>query len=161
LFRGKKWELVAGSIVFNGTKEYSALYLLAQQNIGNLLVDVIVKGSLGDLSLAFRSSPPLSQREILSYILFGRPIGEISSFQGAELSQSLLRLQNLSKRFDFLGKIKDAVGFIDRVDLVPGDSQAGDFSLKIGSYVLPRLFLGVKKNLSSNANGIEIEADLL
>ena len=154
---------MVGSLLLKEIKEHSAFYISAQQNIGSVLIDVIVKGTLGDLSLAFRSSPMLSQKEILSYILFGRPLRAITPFQGSELSQSILRLHDVSKEgFDLLGKIKNALSFIDRIDFVPGDSdQAGDFSLKVGSYILPRLFIGLKKNFTSNAQGIEIEADIL
>ena len=58
-----------------------------------------------------------------------------------------------------MAKIKDTLGFIDRVDFSPG-GEYGDMSIKIGSYILPRLFVGVKRNFSSNVNGLEIEASI-
>jgi len=163
LFKGKQWDLTSGVIVFKGEKaKKSSLYAKGKAAIGNIDVETVIKGSFDDLEIAFSSSPALTQKEILCHILFGHPLREISSLQGVELDQSANKLQSKgSDAFDAISKIKECFG-IDRLDVVHGTGvDAQDLSLKIGSYVLPRVFLGVRKNFSSNAHGIEIEADII
>lgn len=163
LFNGKKWALTQGTIALKGEGgKKSSLYTVAELEIDAIPIEVIVKGALDDLSLVFRSSPQMTQKEILCHILFGRGLREITPFQGAELTKSINKLANSSSQgIDILDKIRNSFGFIDRVDFVHGSGdQAGDLSLKVGSYLFPRLFVGVKKNFTSHANGIEIEADL-
>lgn len=167
LFPGKKFKISQGTISFAGElNKKTTLYIVGEMEIEDIVAQVIVKGPLGNPSLAFRSNPPLSQREILSWILFGRGMGDITSYQGAELTQSFNRLKRSGggKNSSFLTsltRLKENLG-IDRIgiDRTQKDGKE-EISLQVGKYIFPDVFLGVTRNMSSDSNRIGVEANLL
>jgi translocation and assembly module TamB len=170
LFPGKKFKISQGTISFAGDlNKKTTLYVVGEMEVEHIVAQVVVKGSLSNPSLAFRSNPPLSQREILSWILFGRGMGDITPFQGAELTQSFNHIKRSSstaanKNSSFLTnltRLKENLG-IDRIGIDRSNSPDGkeEISLQVGKYILPDIFLGIKRNMSSDVNRIGLEANL-
>lgn len=170
LFPGKKFKIAQGTITFAGElNKKTTLYIVGEMEIEHIVAQVIVKGPLSNPSLAFRSNPPLSQREILSWILFGRGMGDITPFQGAELTQSFNQLKRsrnpaVNKNPSFLNnltRLKENLG-IDRIGIDRTNTKDGkeEISLQVGKYISPEVFLGVKRNMSSDVNRIGVEANL-
>lgn len=156
LFNGKKFKISEGSISFAGdmSKE-TLLYVVGEMEIGPIVANVVLKGPLINPSLLFRSTPPLSQTEILSWILFGRGMGDITPFQGSELTQSINELKNSGgSNSTFLTRFKESLG-IDRIDFHNGEGKDDKRSVQVGKYILPELFLGIKRDATSNRIGIE------
>lgn len=170
LFPGKKFNITQGTISFAGElNKKTTLYIVGEMEIEHIVAQVIVKGSLSNPSLAFRSNPPMSQREILSWILFGRGMGDITPYQGAELTQSINQIKRSrstsgKKNPTFLNsltRLKENLG-IDRIgiDRKSGKDGKEEVSLEVGKYILPEVFLGLKRNMSSEVNCIGLEANL-
>ncbi len=98
--------------------------------------EIIVKGPVNKPAISFRSNPPLSQREVLSYILFNRGISDITPGQGDELTQSFMSLnsnEQTSRSNDFLSRVRNNIG-IDRLDFAACDNQNKEFALQAGEY---------------------------
>ena len=78
----------------------------------------------------------MSQRDILSWILFGRSSTEISPFQGTELSQSIKDLtKGKSKNPDVLTKLRESIG-IDKIDISKTEgNQSNEVSIQVGKYI--------------------------
>ncbi|MGZ6298783.1 MAG: translocation/assembly module TamB domain-containing protein, partial [Parachlamydiaceae bacterium] len=161
LFDGKKFRISEGTISFAGElNKKTTLYVVGEMEIGPILAQVVVKGPMNDPSLLFRSTPSLSQREILSWIIFGRGMGDITAFQGAELTQSLSKLKEAGKEGpSFFSRLKEALP-LDRIG-ISGEGGAEDLSLQVGKYLTPEIFLGVKRNMTTEVNRIGIEANLM
>lgn len=162
LFNGRKFKLTQGTITFSGDpKKKTQLYVVGQQEVESIMVEVILKGPLHDLSLAFRSTPQLSEKEILCHLLFGRGTSEITPFQGAELTESINKLKNQGgEEPNFLSNLKKHMG-IDRIDLSHGTgAESEEISLQVGKYLSPGVFIGLKKGITTDANRIGIEAEL-
>ena len=124
------------------------------------MAEIILKGPVTKLAVSFRSNPPLSQREILSYILFGRGISDITTNQGTQLSQSFVDLQNNSQASssgDFLSRLRNNVG-IDRLDF--GSSNDNDYSLQIGKNITENITFSVNKSIIDAMYHYSIEAKL-
>lgn len=155
LFNGKKFKISEGTISFSGeiTKKTN-LYVVGEMEINPIVAQVVLKGPINNPSLLFRSTPPLSQREILSWILFGRGMGEITPFEGRELAQSINDLKDAGgTNPTFLTRFKESLG-IDRIDIHNGEGK-DDISLQVGKYIHPEIFLGIKRDMTSNRIGIE------
>jgi translocation and assembly module TamB len=153
LFNGKKFQLSQGTISFNGDmKKKTQLYVVGEQEVASILVEVIVKGPLNDLALAFRSTPQLSEKEILCRLLFGRGTDEITPFQGAELTESINKLKSHQgdAEPEFLSRLKKSFG-IDRLDINHGGVDKEEISLQVGKYLSPSIFIGVTKGITSDA----------
>jgi autotransporter translocation and assembly factor TamB len=88
---GKQFRLSEGDINLAGpvdsTKlDVTATYTVPTQGSGDaegVLVDVHARGRLDSLSLEFTSDPSMSQDDILSYIVTGRPASDNPLFEGA------------------------------------------------------------------------------
>lgn len=162
-FNGKKFEIKEGTITFAGDPEKkTTLYVIASKDLGKINAEVILKGSVRNPSVAFRSNPPLSQREILSWILFGRGATDITPFQGAELSQSINDLAKKAQNEpDMLTKLRDKIG-IDRIDISKTEgNESNEVSLQVGKYISRGVFVKLNKSITSQANQVGIEADIL
>lgn len=170
LFPGKKFKISQGTISFNGEfSKKTTLYVVGEMEIEHIVAQVVLKGPLSDPSLQFRSNPPLSQREILSWILFGRGMGDITPFEGAELTQSLNQLKRAGAGggpnpsiLNGLARLKESLG-IDRIGIDRTNTKDGneEISLQVGKYIMPDVFLGIRRNMSSDVNRIGVEANLM
>lgn len=162
-FNGKPFLINEGTITFAGDPEKkTSLYVIANREIENIKVEIILKGSLKFPGITFRSNPPLSQREILSWILFNRGLSEITPFQGTELNDSITNLNTRkSKKPDMLTKLRNQIG-VDRIDITRGDKGLeNEVSVQVGKYLSPGIFVSVNKSITAEANRLCIEANLI
>lgn len=158
MFNGKNFSLDQGTVSIAGDIDKKTnLYVIAAKDLGKVKVEVIMKGSLKNPEISFRSNPPMSQREILSWILFNRGTSEISHFQGSQLRESITNLSNTHKGPDVLTKIRNALG-IDRLEICkggPGDSES--MGVQVGKYISQNVYVSINK---SDVNRLAVEAAL-
>lgn len=162
-FNGKSFLIKEGTITFAGDPEKkTSLYVIASREIEDIKVDIILKGSLKYPAITFRSNPPLSQREILSWILFNRGLSNITSFQGTELNESITNLNTRkSKKQDMLTRIRNQIG-IDRIDIMRGEKGSeNEVSVQVGKYVSKNLYISVNKSITAEVNRLCLEANLV
>lgn len=162
-FNGKAFEINQGTISFAGDIEKkTTLYVIAHRDLGQITAEIIVKGAIKHPSIAFRSNPPLSQREILSWLLFNRGISDITPFQGEQLTQSITNLnQDQSQKGpDLLTKLRTKIG-LDRIDISgDGNCDSNELSLQVGKYISKGVFVTLNKSFGAEANRLGIEANL-
>lgn len=160
---GKVFTFTQGNIHFAGSpSKKTSLYIIAGKDIDNIHAEIIVKGPVTKPVLSFRSNPPLSQREVLSYILFNRGIADITQDQGDQLSQSFIELSESdqsTKSSDLLSRLRNNIG-IDRLDITSSDSTNKDVSLQVGKYITDSVFVSINKSISDIGNRVAIEANL-
>lgn len=159
---GKTFAFTQGNIHFAGpVSKKTTLYVVASREIDRITAEVIVKGPINNPVFSFRSNPPLSEREVLSYILFNRGISDITTDQGNQLTQSFMTLNTESSNTgDLLSRLRNNIG-IDRLDFSGGDSSdSNDFSLQVGKYISPGVLVSINKSLNAAANRVSIEADV-
>lgn len=148
---GKLFKFTQGNIHFGGApSKKTTLYVVASREIDRITAEVIMKGSTENPVFSFRSNPPLSEREVLSYILFNRGISDITADQGNQLTQSFITLSSSSgssSNSDFLTRLRNNIG-IDQLDFSTGDSEGKDISLQVGKYISPGVHFSVNKSLN-------------
>lgn len=162
-FNGKIFNLTQGTIHFAGDPEKkTTLYVVASKDIDRIRADIIVKGPAQKPEISFRSNPPLSQREVLSYILFNRGISDITSDQGDQLSQSFISLnssEQTSASTDFLSRLRNNMG-IDRLDFTTNDKENNNFGLQVGKHITDNIIVSVNQSMTSLSPVIAVEAKL-
>ena len=162
-FNGKIFNLTHGNIHFAGAPDKkTTLYVVASKDIERITAEIIVKGPVNKLGVSFRSNPPLSQREVLSYILFNRGISDITSDQGDRLSQSFISLnsnEQTAASDDFLSRFRNNIG-IDRLDFTTNDKENKDIGLKVGKNINENISVSVNQSMTSLAPRIAVEAKL-
>lgn len=161
-FNGKFFKINEGSIQFSGPPaQKTSLNILASKEIDRIKAEVILRGPIKKPVLTFRSNPPMTQKEILSYILFNRGITDINPTQGAQLNQSIVTLSSGKDNTDFLSWLRATIG-IDRVDISsPSNStDTNAISLQVGKYISRGIYVTVNKSINADTNSVGVEASL-
>lgn len=158
---GKPFQVREGFITFAGNLEKkTTLYVIASHEIDSINVDIILKGSMKNPSISLRSNPPMSQRDILSWLLFNRGASEITPFQGTQLNESITDLLKENSEPDLLTRIRNRLG-IDRIDISRPDSTSNEVSLQVGKYLSKGLYVSVNKSVTADAKRLAVEANLI
>jgi len=155
---GHPFEIKEGTITFTGElKKKTTLYVIASRDLDELTAEIIVKGPIRDPSVSLRSNPPMSQREILSWLLFNRGTEDITPFQGTELNESITNL-NMSSQPDMLTRLRNSFG-VDKIDINRGSSN--EVSIQLGKYISQGILVSVNKSVTAEANQVAIEAEIM
>ena len=143
-FAGRSFELREGRVRFNGGSATDATVAMqAEEEIEDVTVTVNVAGSALDPRITFSSSPGLPQDEILSRILFGSSVGNLSAIQAVQLAASLSSLRGSGGGLNPLGKLRAAGGF-DRLRILGPDDTAGrGTALAAGKYLTDDIYIEV------------------
>ena len=120
---GRRFRLDDGTVIFAGARP-SRIELSASATIDNVDVSINVSGSSTNPQIAFSSSPGLPQDEIVSRILFGSSVTQISAIQAVQLAASLNSLRGGGGGLNPLGRLRSATG-IDRLRIIDADTATG------------------------------------
>ena len=143
-FAGRSFKLQEGRIRFAGGGTGDAtITLSATETIEDVEVTVNVTGSATDPRVTFSSSPGLPQDEILSRILFGNSVGNLSAIQAVQLAASLNTLRGSGGGLNPLGKLRAATG-VDRLRILgPDDTTGRGAALAAGKYISDDIYVEV------------------
>lgn len=168
----KVFQVTKADIQFHGDfLTQSEIHCSATNDSGRIATQILLRGSLDAPRIDFYSTPPLSQKEILSWILFNKNSSEISPFEGLQLAQTLLKLKGGGgDSVDFLEKIKNTL-HIDRLDIGKShertsvqsqdpNSLSNEVSVSVGKYISDGVLVTLSKDVTSEANRIGVEAHL-
>ena len=147
---GQKLAIEQGRVVYTGgLLSNPGLDLLAVRKVETITAGFRVRGTLHQPSITLFSDPALGQTDILSYILFGRPIEGASTEEGTMLSKVSMAI-GLSGMDRLARSLGDKVGLEDiRIESSDTGTQA---SLLVGRYLSPRLYIGYGVGLIESAN---------
>jgi translocation and assembly module TamB len=144
-FAGRSFALREGTIRFpGGSTEDARIALRAEETIDDVDVTVNVAGSTTDPRITFSSSPGLPQDEIVSRILFGNSVGQLSAIQAVQLAASLNTLRGSGGGgLNPLGKLRQVAG-VDRLRILGADDTEGrGTALAAGKYLSDDIYLEV------------------
>jgi translocation and assembly module TamB len=143
-FAGRVFRIDRGVARFRGESPPNPLLdIHAQATVQGLNADVTVQGSGLKPEITFASSPPLPQDELLSRILFGTSITNLSAPEALQLASAVAALQSGSGSLDPINALRRAIG-LDRLRVVPADIATGQkTAIGAGKYITPRLFVEV------------------
>jgi translocation and assembly module TamB len=156
LVQGSKLEIIRGRLIFRGSPDNPGLDILAYRTIrgrqrledwvDEVKAGVVVTGTVRTPLVRLYSQPTMTESDIMSYILFGTPMG-----RGTDRTD----LAILGKAARVLVGERAETSLISRLDLDSLDIQSsgGDVSrsiVTVGRYLGPRLYLGLGGSLFSN-----------
>lgn len=141
-FAGRSFELVEGRIQFTGGQTINPVIdLVAQEDIDDVTVSVNVSGRAMNPQITFSSTPGLPQDEIVSRILFGNSVGNLSAIQAVQLASSLNSLRGSGGGLNPLGKLRSATG-VDRLRILGADEASGrGTALAAGQYLTDDIYI--------------------
>lgn len=143
-FAGRIFRLDRGVIRFRGESPPDPLLdIHAEAAVQGLDATVTVAGSGLRPEISFASSPPMPQDELLSRILFGTSITNLSAPEALQLASAVAALQSGSGSLDPINALRRAVG-LDRLRIVPADVATGQkTAIAAGKYITRKLFVEV------------------
>ncbi len=143
-FAGRSFELQDGRIGFTGGRTVNpTIRLIASEDIEDVTVNVNVTGFAFDPQIAFSSVPGLPQDEIVSRILFGNSVGNLSAIQAVQLAASLNSLRGSGGGLNPLGKLRSATG-VDRLRILGSDEASGrGTALAAGQYLTDDIYIEI------------------
>lgn len=140
-FAGREFELSRGIIRFAGEVPANpALDIEAAANTTGLNATIRVTGVAQKPEISFASTPALPQDELLSRLLFGTSITNLSAPEALQLAAAVAALQNGDGGLNPINAVRRAAG-LDRLRILPADPQTGQgTSIAAGKYISRRLY---------------------
>ncbi|WP_294196359.1 translocation/assembly module TamB [uncultured Sphingomonas sp.] len=140
-FAGREFELSRGIIRFAGEVPANpALDIEAAANTTGLNATIRVTGVAQKPEISFASTPALPQDELLSRLLFGTSITNLSAPEALQLAAAVAALQGGGNGLNPINAVRRAAG-LDRLRILPADPQTGQgTSIAAGKYVTRRLY---------------------
>lgn len=140
-FAGKRFELTRGRIRFTGEVPVDPLLdIVAEGDANAVSAKITITGSGVKPIITFSSTPALPEEELLSRLLFGSSITQISAPEAVQLASALASLRG-GGGLDPINKLRAAIG-LDRLRIVGADPTIGaGTSIAVGKYIGRRIFV--------------------
>ncbi|MEN2785504.1 translocation/assembly module TamB domain-containing protein [Sphingomonas qilianensis] len=140
-FAGREFDLERGIILFDGSVPANpSLDIAANAGSTGINATIRVTGNAQKPEINFSSVPALPEDELLSRLLFGTSITNLSAPEALQLAAAVAALQNGSGGLNPINAVRRAAG-LDRLRILPADPQTGQgTSVAAGKYITRRLF---------------------
>ena len=140
-FSGREFQLDRGIIRFAGEVPVDpALDISANAGETGLDATIRVTGDAQKPEISFTSTPALPEDELLSRLLFGTSITDLSAPEALQLAAAVSALQNGGTGLNPINAVRKAVG-LDRLRILPADPTTGaGTSVAAGKYITRRFY---------------------
>ncbi len=182
-FLGKTLELTRGTITLVGGSKIEPLVdILAQSSSAQISAQVEVTGPAEHPKIKLTSQPPMPQDQILSQLLFGADVTQLTPLEGLQIAQAAADLASGGP--GVIDRIRMKFG-LDRLNIGssqqglpempqtaqtaagPGTASAssagaasalGSTMVSAGKYVIPGVFVGVGQGISGDSQvNVQVE----
>ncbi|MEB8385805.1 translocation/assembly module TamB domain-containing protein [Rhodobacteraceae bacterium KMM 6894] len=151
---GKRLTLTEGLVDLRGALD-PYLKFVAETDVDETTVQIIVEGLASEIEITFQSQPELPQEEVVSLLLLGRSLDQISPFQAAQLASAVATLAGRGGD-GVVGNLRKAVGLSD-LDVTQTDDGATEVSA--GAYISEKVYSEVSAD-SDGRQEINLNLDL-
>lgn len=141
---GQRLDFETGTVTLVGDLD-PQLFFVARTEGDGITVFVTIAGRASAPDVTFSSNPNLPQDEVLSRLIFGRSMGELSPLQLAQLAGAAAELVG-GGGGGLVDGLRGAAGLAD-LDVVTDDE--GNVGVQAGTYLQDNVYLGV----TAGANG--------
>ena len=143
-FAGKSFRLDRGTIRFRGESPPDPLVdIHASAQVQGLDASVTVTGTGLKPDIEFSSTPALPQDELLSRLLFGTSITNLSAPEALQLAAAVAALQSGQPNLNPINALRSAIG-LDRLRIVAADVSTGQkTAVAAGKYIGRKLYVEV------------------
>ncbi len=170
---GKDFKLTNGTIAFSGDAKIDpALDIQAAATTADITATVQIGGVASAPTLKLSSTPELPQDEIISRVLFGKSVGQITPAQGVQIASAAASLAGGGP--GLLDKVRSSLG-LDRFDFGSGTtannaagnassnaatSSLGGTTVSAGKYVAEGVYVGVDQGASTGTSKGKVEIEI-
>lgn len=168
-FLGKNFGLTQGTVTFAGGSIANPLLDIELTNeTPDLTAHILVTGPVDKMKLTMTSDPTLPRDEILSRVLFGRSVNDLSKMEMLQLAGAVAQLAGFGGGGGIMNFAKKALG----VDVLrvgtsasnaagePGDQTAGGTTIEMGKYINDMIYVGVQQGMQPDSTAFIIQMEL-
>ncbi|MEY2942283.1 MAG: hypothetical protein RLY97_297 [Pseudomonadota bacterium] len=139
-FAGKSFELRRGRLRFDGgSPPDPRLDIVAVSELSGLNASILVRGTSLRPEIGFSSVPVLPEEELVSRLLFGSSITQISAPEALQLGAALASLRG-GGGLDPINTLRRAIG-LDRLRIIGADvTQGRQTGIAVGKYLGRRVY---------------------
>ena len=143
-FAGRRFDLTRGNIRFEGESPINPqLDIVAEARVRGLSAQIRVAGRSLRPEIVFTSAPALPQDELLSRILFGTSITNLSAPEAIQLAAAVASLNDPAGGLDPINAVRRSIG-LDRLRILPADVTQGiGTQFAAGKYLGRRVYVEV------------------
>jgi len=161
---GKKFKITKAKMKFSGTIPPSPTFdIVTQSKVDDIIAKVLIGGSVLKPKITFSSDPALPQDEVMSKILFGEDMKNLSPFQAVKLAGTMKRFSGtgggagMGSSFDPIGSIKSATGLDDlRVET----DASGGASVGAGKYLSEKVYLEFEAGSEEGSGNANVQVEV-
>ena len=135
---GRRFTLTEGLVELQGSL-IPVLRLVAETEQNGITTRIIIDGEVRNPDITFESSPELPEEEVLSHLLFGRGLDNISALQAAQLANAVAVLAGHGGA-GIIGNLRNRSG-LDDLDLQT--DADGNVQLRAGRYLTDNIYTDV------------------
>jgi len=164
-FAGKRFKLSNGSLSMQGNQyQLPLIDIMATTTEKAITITARLKGPLNRPQLTFQSVPPLPLSAILSHLLFGKDLSDVTGLQALQLAGTVASVAGEGP--DILEITRKSLG-VDRLQIVMTPTRSSEgyegketITLEVGKVLTPGIILTVKQSANDSNPDIGIEVDL-
>jgi translocation and assembly module TamB len=142
-FAGKRFDLRDGALRFTGSTPINpTLAITAQSDVSDINATIRVTGTSAQPEIDFSSIPALPEDELLSRLLFGTSITNLSAPEAIQLAAAVAAFQGRGGGgLDPINAVRKATG-LSRLRILPADQTTGQqTSVAAGKYLSRRIYV--------------------
>lgn len=148
-FAGKRFTLTRGVVRFAGQYPPDPqIDIIAESSASGFTAQLAIQGTASRPQIAFSSIPALPEDEVLSRLLFGESVSNLSAPEALQLAGALASLRG-GGGFNPINSVRKGLG-IDRLRILPADQITGrGTAVAAGQYIGRDVYL----ELATDAQG--------
>lgn len=143
-FASRRFELTRGIVSFEGGPLTDpSINIVASTTADDVTATINITGTGQHPRIAFTSTPALPQDEVLSRLLFGSSVTDLSATEAIQLAAALNSLRGSGGGLNPLGQLRSATG-IDRLRILGEDDTTGrGMALAAGQYLTDDIYVEI------------------
>ncbi|OYU15179.1 MAG: hypothetical protein CFE37_07250 [Alphaproteobacteria bacterium PA4] len=157
-FAGKRFSLTKGDVRFQGVFPPDPIIdIAAESSAQGFTAQLAITGTAQRPQIAFSSVPALPEDEVLSRVLFGSSVTDLSAPEALQLAAALASLRGGSGGLNPINMVKKGLG-IDRLRILPADTTTGrKTAVAAGQYIGRSVYVELATDAQGySATNIEI-----
>ncbi|MBB6228022.1 translocation and assembly module TamB [Polymorphobacter multimanifer] len=149
-FAGKRFALTRGDVRFQGGYPPDPVIdIAAESSTSGFTAQLAIAGTANKPAIRFSSVPALPEDEVLSRLLFGESVTNLSAFEAVQLAGALASLRSNGGGFNPINSVRKGLG-IDRLRILPADQLTGrGTAVAAGQYIGRNVYV----ELATDAQG--------
>lgn len=168
-FLGKIFALTKGIVFFGGGSISNPLVDIdLTHETPDLTAHILVTGPVSKIRLRLTSDPSIPRDEIISRVLFGRSVNDLSRMEALQLAAAVAQLAGFGGGSSLLGSAKKALG-VDVLRIGTADSSSpnqtnedtgGGTTIEMGKYINDYIYTGIQQGFQTDSTAFIIEIEI-